>query len=286
MSRHAFTLIELLVVVGIIAVIVAILLPALSMGQEAGRVAFRLANFREIGWTAGAYSNDYDPSGTGGCSTQPWFVDTSGYPGVEAVSAYVYGGHQHAERHPEVWNIDTYIIPTEHRPYNKYVAPGAGGRVPVKQFVCPSDNFCLTRPIGRMYKYEEIYNCGFWRIHGSSYAINWHWVSGAPFSRYDLKEYSSLGSAMLTKKVGGSASLFVMFIEGPMNTRLGDSRPPGLPPLYEDDASRGGGWHRKFSTYTMGFLDGHAEYRYLDTRYTSGPGYNIWPEPGTPWPRM
>jgi hypothetical protein len=34
----------------------------------------------------------------------------------------------------------------------------------------------------------------------------------------------------------------------------------------------GVGWHRKFSKYSMGFMDGHSEYRYIDTRYTDHSG--------------
>lgn len=285
MSRHAFTLIELLVAMVIIAAIVCILLPALSMGQEAAKVAVCLANFREIVWTAGAYSNDNDPGGMGSCPTQPWFMDTSGYTGIEVVTGYVYGGHQHVLNNcVSGGSPDTYVIPTEDRPYNKYVAPGASGRNPVKQFVCPSDNFFLKPPPIREGTFIEDDRLASWQVCGSSYAISWHWREGAPFAE-DLATVSLLGSIMLAKKVGGAASEFVLFIESPMNTRLFESRPPGLPAVYAHDY-RGIGWHRKFSTYTMGFLDGHAECRYLDTRYTSGPGYNLWPEPNTPWPQL
>jgi prepilin-type N-terminal cleavage/methylation domain-containing protein len=60
MTRRAFTLIELLVVISIIALLIAILLPALQASRESARTVTCLSNTRQIGIAIGAYAADQD----------------------------------------------------------------------------------------------------------------------------------------------------------------------------------------------------------------------------------
>ncbi len=78
-GRLAFTLVELLVVIGVIAVLIGLMLPALKVAREMSRGVVCLSNLRQFAQAATAYTLNY--SG---------YFPPSDYTGEDATSFYGY----------------------------------------------------------------------------------------------------------------------------------------------------------------------------------------------------
>jgi len=110
----AFTLIELLVVIAIIAILAALLLPAMARSQEAARGVVCLSNSRQMGLAAQVYTQDHR-------GRMPSFRDW--------LSVKV-GDLSTGKFYPYVGSKAVYLCPTDRRELasnRKIVVPPVGG---------------------------------------------------------------------------------------------------------------------------------------------------------------
>lgn len=91
-AGKAFTLVELLVVVSIIALLVAILLPALNQAREMAKLTVCKTNERQMGIGLYLYADNHDGHivpGIGWNGTSIWVGRNLGYPGPVALGSLI-----------------------------------------------------------------------------------------------------------------------------------------------------------------------------------------------------
>jgi prepilin-type N-terminal cleavage/methylation domain-containing protein len=169
--RHAgFTLVELLVVVAVIALLIGLLLPALTKAREQGRLMICLNNARTITMAANSYAADND----GLWPVFPCFINKQA--NVALFNSWDYGGKTTSS----YWTGPTAFRAVNDTPLNTYVEPERplmdppGGRMELPTYRCPSDPGTLQRkfwspgttPDPTITSYDDV---------GTSYHMNVQW---------------------------------------------------------------------------------------------------------------
>jgi len=168
--RRGFTLIEILVVIAIIAVLVAMLLPALSGARFNARVLTCSARLRQLGVGVELYQHDYD-------RTLPQALGP-GFDGSESIIGALFGGKK---GELPFFGIDE--IGAERRPLNAYVvntvppSDDADGPQRMEAFHSPIDRGAENTgvPIEGLDRTDSMYD-----LVGSSYTLNDHAPDGDP----------------------------------------------------------------------------------------------------------
>lgn len=252
-----FTLIELLVVIAIIALLIAILLPALSGARCEGQKTKCLANMRGLGQAFGTYSIE-DP---GGYTTpvhpqaeRRWLYD----------GEYEYGG---------ATGLGVFADPdflARNRILNTYVY-GTAEVAPTDLFQCPTDEGVSAAPVN----FEPFFVNGDGAgkpVHegtGTSYRLNNH-INFLGFSPFSSSFY---GPYLRPQTRVPSVSDTVLLEETVAEVAK-----------WNDESFSTKGWHCKVNRFNVLFVDGHASVIFLQGQRDLSAQYpNYWILRGEGW---
>jgi len=201
-SRHAFTLIELLVVIAIIAILAAMLLPALNKAKIRAQGISCVNNMKTLGTSAIMYGSDNSDKVPGNAALQDGFASPNWVGGTFAWNTPIngQGGENPAGCETNIFYLCTGNLSdpatgkTLQGPIGPYVkAPDA--------YKCPADRY-----IGGTYKRERVRSCSANGYVGAS-------PPGGNYRNY--VKFSQFGNGL------GSSDCFVYLEENPQSLNDG-----------------------------------------------------------------
>ncbi len=272
-ERRGFTLIELLVVVAIIAILIGILLPALSRARAAAHLAMSLSNVRQITVAARAYAFDQPDN--------MWpVIPVYETPTFVSFNTWTHGGKSADYDYWGRYYGGAQLVPVHERPLNRYLYPQLELRDPdpdnnvrleLEIFRDPADDGTFQR--GTWDPGEEIVidsSISSYDDVGTSYHVNRRWWDASLAEIPSMSNSAHAGPKQVWQKTRK------------MFARAADSAPGRFVWMYDqtmDYVSIIGretiGFHGGENRSVAAFMDGHAEYIEAVPGAYAGPGYSL-----------
>ncbi len=180
MLRRAFTLTELLVVIVIIAIICALLLPALGQVREAARMVTCMNNLRQLGLAVHGYGNEQD-----GLLPMSYANEDGNYSG---------SGQGSAKMWPQ------YLAPYIER--SDQVESGSQLTVNANVFGCPTKRQTYRRITNSWTGFTPGYGYTRWAmpLGYPSWSPWWGWVTCTDFIDMSVSGWPHIAMARITRK--------------------------------------------------------------------------------------
>lgn len=262
-----FTLIELLVVIAVIAVLISIIMPALSAARNEGVKAKCLANLKQLGSIGAAYAADHPDSGAM-LAMPPWSKERPDDSGI-----YDYGGGAGCQDGNGVWGYQANgRRPPGARPLNRYVlGPRCSQNDDFRMFQCPGDVGWVDAPFYATDTWPSQWKLRpFFESTGTSYRANaaramtsdGRSMSMSPYARPISRVPAPSETILYSESIHWLARWNT--VSASEDPRQGTNEDPATIP----------GWHGQMGRFNIGFVDGHASMIVMDM-FGMDPGLGV-----------